>query len=152
MVAREGFDTSPRGKQLNDYELKYDRALRQWLAAYEKLTGERSTAAPIEPWRPPPYGTKSDEYCMGPAGKPAGRGRSGTRWVRDAGRMSLRRRRVSAAGGSRSEPATVGTGADQNRGATAMAAGGSRSEPATVGDWGGPESGGDRFGGGRLTE
>ncbi len=38
-----------------------------------------------------------------------------------------------AAGGSRSEPATFGTGADQERGATALAAGGSRSEPVTLG-------------------
>ena len=41
VVAREGFDTAPRCKQLHDYELKYDRALRQGLAAYDKLRGER---------------------------------------------------------------------------------------------------------------
>ena len=38
-----------------------------------------------------------------------------------------------SAGGSRSEPATVGTGAEQNWGATGLAADGSRSEPATLG-------------------
>ena len=126
VVAREGFDTSPRGKQLNDYELKYDRALRQGLAAYEKLTGERSTAAPIEPWRPPPYGTKSDEYCMGPAGKPAGRARS----VR----------------------AGYGKGSNESAAATGFGAGGSRSEPGTCWDWCGPAASGGDGVGGRLTE
>ncbi len=73
VVAQKGFDTSPRGKQLSDYELKYDRAYRQSLAVYEKLTGERRGAwnGKDETWRggparpeprvPSPYGTKTDE-------------------------------------------------------------------------------------------
>jgi hypothetical protein len=41
-VAREGFDISPRGRQLHDYDLKYRRALNQGIAVYNKLTGRRT--------------------------------------------------------------------------------------------------------------
>ncbi len=144
VVARKGFDTGPRCKQLSDYELKYDRAYRQSLAMYEKMTGERRGAwnGKDETWRggprarepiaPPPYGKKSDEYCMGPAGKAAGRARSvsagfGTRSNESAPATGI------AAGGSRSESATVRAGVNENPGATEWAAGGSGSEPANLG-------------------
>ncbi len=53
VVAQKGFDTGPRCKQLSDYELKYDRAYRQSLAMYEKMTGERRGAwnGKDETWR-----------------------------------------------------------------------------------------------------
>ncbi len=95
VVAREGVDTSPRGKQLNDYELKYHRELRQSIVVYEKLTGERRGA-----WN------GKDETWRG--------------------------------GSARGEPIAppaygTGSGGEQNRVATGLAAGGSRSEPATLG-------------------
>ena len=133
VVAREGFDTGPRGKQLHDYELKYDRALRQGLATFDKLTGGRPTTPPVEPWRPPPYGTKTDEYCMGPSGKPAGRARSVSAGY-EKGSNEPAPATSFAAGGSGSEP--VGSGGEGNREATGLAADGSRSEPATVGSGG----------------
>ena len=159
VVARKGFDNSPRGKQLKDYELKYHRELRQSIVVYEKLTGERRGAwnGKDETWRggsacgepiapPPPYGTKSDEHCMGPAGKPAGRGRS----VRDgfggvsnesapATGIAVGGTPFDGAHGGRRDP--DGSGGERNRAATRMVAGGSRfdgahggrSEPAPLG-------------------
>ncbi len=109
VVAREGFDTSPRSKQLNDYELKYDRAVRQSLVVYEKLTGGRKrewdAARSGEPGAPASFGTEVYQY--GPGTGEAGGARNG-----------------AAAGGARAEDSAP---------STSHAADGTRSVPATIG-------------------
>ncbi len=75
VVAREGFDTGPRGKQLHDYELKYQRALNQGIGVYNKLTGGRrgewdAERAGAERRVPPSFGTGPDDHAR-TTGEPA---------------------------------------------------------------------------------
>ncbi len=39
VVAREGFDTSPRAKQLNDFEIRYTNVLYRGMRVYKEMTG-----------------------------------------------------------------------------------------------------------------
>ena len=70
---------------------------------------------------PPPHGTKTDEYCMGPSGKAAGRERSVDAGCGGGSKESAPATSSAASGspfdkahGGRSELATVGTGEDSD--------------------------------------